>query len=146
MVAFKANLGLIEPFGDTDELPIFERFFLGGPQTVKGFRYRGLGPHDDGVPIGSTSQIWGTLEYGFPIFEQMLRGVVFLDYGSLQDPATSGMFGLKDMRYVVGLGARLNFPLMGGIPIPIGIYLGTPLKHQPEDETKFFLFSMGNFF
>lgn len=143
VVAFKANLGLIEPFGDTDELPIFERFFLGGPQTVKGFRYRGLGPHDDGVPIGSTSQIWGTLEYGFPIFEQMLRGVVFLDYGNLQELSD---FRFEEMRYVVGVGARLNFPLMGGIPIPIGIYLGTPLKHQPEDETKFFLFSIGNFF
>ena len=143
VVAFKANLGLIEPFGDTDELPIFERFFLGGPQTVKGFSYRGLGPHDQGVPIGSTSQIWGTLEYGFPIFEQMLRGVVFLDYGNLQELSD---FRFEEMRYVVGVGARLNFPLLGGIPIPIGLFLGTPLKHQPDDETKFFLFSIGNIF
>ena len=147
VVAFKANLGLIDSFGDED-IPIFERFFLGGPQSVKGFRYRGLGPHDEpsGIPIGSTSQAWGTLEYGFPISEQVLRGVVFLDYGSLQDPDTSGMFGLKDMRYVLGMGARINFPLLGGIPIPIGLFFGKPLKHQTGDEPKLFLFSIGNIF
>ena len=143
MVALKANLGLIEPFGDTDEIPIFERFFLGGPQNVKGFRYRGMGPHDNGIPIGATSQVWGTVEYGFPVFEQVLRGVVFLDYGNLQDPSD---FRFEDMRYVLGFGARLNFPLLGGIPIPIGLYFGTPIQREPQDETRFFLFSIGNLF
>ncbi len=143
VVALKANLGLIEPFGDTDEIPIFERFFLGGPQNVKGFRYRGMGPHDNGIPIGATSQVWGTVEYRFPLFEQLLRGVVFLDYGNLQDPSD---FRFEDMRYVLGFGARLNFPLLGGIPIPIGLYFGTPIHREPEDETKFFLFSIGNLF
>ena len=143
VVALKANLGLIEPFGDTDEIPIFERFFLGGPQNVKGFRYRGMGPHENSVPIGATSQVWGTVEYGFPVFEQLLRGVVFLDYGNLQDPSD---FRFEDMRYVLGFGARLNFPLLGGIPIPIGLYFGTPIHREPEDETKFFLFSIGNIF
>ncbi len=143
VVALKANLGLIEPFGDTDDIPIFERLFLGGPQNVKGFRYRGMGPHENGVPIGATGQIWGTVEYGFPVFEQVLRGVVFLDYGNLQDPSD---FRFEDMRYVLGFGARLNFPLLGGIPIPIGLYFGTPIQREPQDETRFFLFSIGNLF
>ena len=143
VVALKANLGLIEPFGDTDDIPIFERLFLGGPQNVKGFRYRGMGPHENGVPIGATGQVWGTVEYGFPVFEQVLRGVVFLDYGNLQDPSD---FRFEDMRYVLGFGARLNFPLLGGIPIPIGLYFGTPIHREPEDETKVFLFSIGNIF
>ena len=143
VVALKANLGLIEPFGDTDEIPIFERLFLGGPQNVKGFRYRGMGPHEGGVPIGATGQVWGTVEYGFPVFEQVLRGVVFLDYGNLQDPSD---FRFEDMRYVLGFGARLNFPLLGGIPIPIGLYFGTPIQREPQDETRFFLFSIGNIF
>jgi outer membrane protein insertion porin family len=144
VVALKANLGLIEPFGDTDEIPIFERLFLGGPQNVKGFRYRGMGPHDEsGVPIGATGQVWGTVEYGFPVFEQVLRGVVFLDYGNLQDASD---FRFEDMRYVLGFGARLNFPLLGGIPIPIGLYFGTPIQREPQDETRFFLFSIGNIF
>ena len=143
VVALKANLGLIEPFGDTDEIPIFERLFLGGPQNVKGFRYRGMGPHEGSVPIGATGQVWGTVEYGFPVFEQVLRGVVFLDYGNLQDPSD---FRFEDMRYVLGFGARLNFPLLGGIPIPIGLYFGTPIQREPQDETRFFLFSIGNIF
>ena len=143
VVALKANLGLIEPFGDTDEIPIFERLFLGGPQNVKGFRYRGMGPHESGVPIGATGQVWGTVEYGFPVFEQVLRGVVFLDYGNLQDASD---FRFEDMRYVLGFGARLNFPLLGGIPIPIGLYFGTPIQRAPQDETRFFLFSIGNIF
>ncbi len=143
VVALKANLGLIEPFGDTDEIPIFERLFLGGPQNVKGFRYRGMGPHENGIPTGATSQVWGTVEYGFPVFEQVLRGVVFLDYGNLQDPSD---FRFEDMRYVLGFGARLNFPLLGGMPIPIGLYFGTPIQREPQDETRFFLFSIGNLF
>ena len=143
VVALKANLGLIEPFGDTNDIPIFERLFLGGPQNVKGFRYRGMGPHENGVPIGATGQVWGTVEYGFPVFEQVLRGVVFLDYGNLQDPSD---FRFEDMRYVLGFGARLNFPLLGGIPIPIGLYFGTPIQKEPQDETRFFLFSIGNLF
>jgi len=143
VVALKANLGLIEPFGDTNDIPIFERLFLGGPQNVKGFRYRGMGPHENGVPIGATGQVWGTVEYGFPVFEQVLRGVVFLDYGNLQDPSD---FRFEDMRYVLGFGARLNFPLLGGIPIPIGLYFGTPIQREPQDETRFFLFSIGNLF
>lgn len=143
VIALKANFGVIEPFGDTDEIPIFERFFMGGPHTVKGFRHRGLGPHDNGEPIGATAQVWGTAEYSFPVFEQLLRGVAFFDYGNLQNMSD---FSLDKMRYVVGFGARLNFPLLGGAPIPIGLYFGTPLKRQPEDETRFFLFSLGYLF
>ena len=143
VIALKANVGVIEPFGDTDEIPIFERFFLGGPHTVKGFRHRGLGPHDNGEPIGATAQIWGTAEYSFPVFEQMLRGVAFFDYGNLQNMSD---FNFDKMRYVVGAGVRLNFPMLGGAPIPIGLYFGTPLKRQPEDETRFFLFSLGYLF
>ena len=143
VIALKANFGVIEPFGDTDEIPIFERFFMGGPHTVKGFRHRGLGPHENGEPIGATAQVWGTAEYSFPVFEQLLRGVAFFDYGNLQNMSD---FSLDKMRYVVGFGARLNFPLLGGAPIPIGLYFGTPLKRQPEDETRFFLFSLGYLF
>lgn len=143
VVALKASFGLIEPFGDTEEIPIFERFFLGGPHTVKGFRHRGLGPHDNGEPIGATAQVWGTVEYSFPVFEQLLRGVAFFDYGNLQNMRD---FQFDQMRYVVGAGARLNFPLLGGAPIPIGLFFGTPIKRQPEDETRFFLFSLGYLF
>lgn len=143
VIALKANFGVIEPFGDTEEIPIFERFFMGGPHTVKGFRHRGLGPHDNGEPIGATAQIWGTAEYSFPVFEQLLRGVAFFDYGNLQNLSD---FNMDKMRYVVGAGLRLNFPLLGGAPIPIGLYFGSPLKREPEDETRFFLFSLGHMF
>lgn len=149
VVAFKANLGLIEPFGDTDDIPIFERLFLGGPQNVKGFRYRGLGPHQGGVggvggvPVGGRSQLWGTLEYGFPIFERLVRGVVYLDYGNLQEGSN---FNLEEMRWVLGTGLRLNFPLLGGVPVPIGLYFGSPLKKEEYDESKVFLFAIGNLF
>ena len=53
---------------------------------------------------------------------------------------------MDKMRYVVGAGLRLNFPLLGGAPIPIGLYFGSPLKREPEDETRFFLFSLGHMF
>ena len=44
--------------------------------------------------------------------------MAFFDYGNLQNMSD---FSLDKMRYVVGFGARLNFPLLGGAPIPIGL-------------------------
>jgi outer membrane protein insertion porin family len=121
-------------------VPIFERFFLGGPFTVKGFRFRGLGPHENRDPIGGTAEFYGTLEYSFPLFQKLLRGVVFLDYGNLAPDISA--FTLGEMRYAAGVGLRINFPLLGR-PIPIGLYLGWPLRKEDDDRTRAFLFTVG---
>jgi outer membrane protein insertion porin family len=143
VITFRARYGWMRPFDESDTIPIFERFFLGGPQDVRGFRFRGVGPHENGEPVGGTSELWGTLEYSFPIFQKLLRGVAFLDYGNLDELSN---FRLETMRVAAGGGLRINFPFFGGYPLPIGLYFGHPIREEPEDESRLFLFSIGDAF
>jgi outer membrane protein insertion porin family len=140
VVSIVNRFGIIEPHSGADPIPIFERVFLGGANTVRGFDFRGLGPHDGNDPIGGTAWLWGNVEYSFPILLRFLRGVVFFDYANLSEDIDS--FDFSEMRYSVGGGLRLTFPLPGN-PIPIGLYLGFPIKKEDEDETKTFSFTIG---
>lgn len=141
IISLVNRVGAIEPHGSTDAIPIFERFFLGGSNTVRGFRFRGLGPHEGRDPIGGNGMLYGNLEYSFPIFLKIFRGVAFFDYGNISREVDDFSFG--DMRYSVGGGIRIQFPFLGGQPLPIGLYLGTPLKKEDEDRTRLFLFTIG---
>ncbi len=140
VIAVNSKMGLIEHRGDTTKIPIFERFFLGGPNTVRGFRFRGLGPHYFGDALGGTAAWYGNVEYIFPLFQKILRGVLFFDYGNLETDLQA--FDLDKMRYTVGAGVRINFPFLG-TPLPVGLYLGDAIKHEDFDRTRFFLFTIG---
>jgi outer membrane protein insertion porin family len=104
VISLTNRVGVIEPQHDGDDVPIFERFFLGGPNTVRGFRFRGLGPHENKDAIGGTGMVYGNLEYSFPLFQKVLRGVLFFDYGNLQSDSSDVSFA--EMRYVIGGSAR----------------------------------------
>ena len=140
-------IGIFTKFGimeghhnSVDRIPIFERFFLGGPNTVRGFRFRGLGPHFKKDALGGTAAWYGNFEYVFPIFQKFIRGVFFFDYGNLaKEPS---VFELDDMRYAVGGGLRMNFPFLGQ-PLPIGLYLGKALESEDFDRERTFLFTIG---
>ncbi len=140
VISLANRAGVIEPHASGESIPIFERFFLGGANTVRGFRFRGLGPHEGHDPIGGDAELWGNLEYSFPLFLKILRGVVFLDYGNLSK--TRDDFSFSEMRYAAGGGIRINFPFLG-TPLPIGLYLGVPLRKEDDDQTRFFLFTIG---
>ena len=142
VIALKNRFGWARPFDSGDTIPIFERFYLGGPQDVRGFRFRGLGPHQNNEPVGGTQQLWGNLEYSFPIYQKLLRGVVWFDYGNLAPVAS---FDLRETRFATGAGIRINFPFLGR-PLPIGLYFGSPLHKEPDDESRFFLFTIGDSF
>ena len=141
VIGMFSKFGVIEPHGNTESIPIFERFFLGGPYDVRGFRFRGLGPHFNGDAQGGTAAWYGNLEYVFPLFQKYLRGVLFLDYGNLS-PQTS-TFTLDEMRLTFGGGIRINFPFLGGAPLPIGFYLGDAFRHESSDRLQSFLFTIG---
>src|SRR5690606_36262402 len=62
--------------------PVFENFFAGGFATLRGFRFRGASPVSGGVRVGGECMMLGSTEYIFPITaDDMLRGVLFVDYG-----------------------------------------------------------------
>ncbi len=137
---FGIRAGLIQPFGptggsifinnDTDpktppvaggpELPIDERFFLGGSTSVRSFVERELGPYDprSKQPIGGESFTLINAEYQFPLFLADLKGAVFFDAGNLRPRADQ--IGFSDERYAIGAGIRYNLPI-GPLRIDYGV-------------------------
>ena len=140
VISLTNRLGWIEPIEDDESVPIFERFFLGGPNTVRGFQFREMGPHDGRDPVGGTAMLYGNLEYGFPLFQKVLRGVLFTDYGNLATELNDVDF--DETRLVLGGGLRVNFPFLGQ-PLPIGLYLGKAVKKESADRERLFLFTIG---
>ena len=131
-------------------LPLFERYFLGGINSIRGFQDRSLGPrqpacnrdesgqctnHGSDVIGGDTAAVMN-VELLFPIMEQYgLRGVTFFDMGNA---FTSGInFG--DMRRSVGAGVRWMSPFG-----PLRVELGFPLNKKSGDETSVLGFSIGS--
>jgi outer membrane protein insertion porin family len=86
------RLGAVGAFGDSDGVPIYERFFAGGADSVRGYKERGLGPKDPATndPLGGEAMIVASAAYTFPVIE-FLKGAVFFDAGNVWEK--EGDFG-----------------------------------------------------
>lgn len=128
--------------GDTgaiyNDAPFFERFYAGGFGSVRGFRFRGISPRDglDEDAVGGDFMITGSASLGFPIYDRTLRGVVFTDFGSVDDD-----YEFDTIRVSAGFGIRLTFDALGGIPFAFD--LAWPLNDSEEDDLQVFSFSLG---
>lgn len=157
------GLGLAERASGEKDLPIFERYFLGGMNSVRGFAERSLGPTEpscrkvrrngvvvtnpDGTPkltchadvIGGDQAAVLNAEFMFPLIERYgLRGTAFFDMGQAF-AASDGGFNFSDLRRSVGVGARWMSPFG-----PLRLELGFPLNKKSSDETSILGFSFGN--
>ncbi|HEY7317808.1 MAG TPA: outer membrane protein assembly factor BamA [Candidatus Binatia bacterium] len=120
------------------DLPLFERYFPGGINSVRGFADRSLGPKENGDVVGGDKQAIMNVELLFPIAEQYgLRGVAFFDVG--QAFASYQNISWGDFRRSVGFGARWVSPFG-----PLRVELGFPLNKKPGDDTSVLGFSAGN--
>lgn len=105
---------VVEPYGSTDRVPIFDRLFLGGGRSIRAFAYREVGPKDeDGEPIGGQTAAYGTAEYSIPVVE-LVRFAVFYDIGMVWADAYDFDFGNLNSGW--GVGIRLDFR---GFPIQL---------------------------
>ena len=140
-IAFGARAGIIHSLtesGPTEAtaIPIDERFFNGGSDTVRSFLERELGPRDNkGHPTGGEFFTVFNIEYTFPIFGE-LQGALFTDAGNLLP--TSEEPGLDDMRYAVGVGLRYKLPVG-----PIRLDYGVNPDPRPDEHSGAFHFSFG---
>jgi outer membrane protein insertion porin family len=140
-IAFGARAGIIHSLtvsgsAEATAIPIDERFFIGGSDTVRSFGYRDLGPHDPkGHPIGGEFFTVFNIEYTFPIFGE-LQGALFTDAGNLLP--TSEEPGLDDMRYAVGVGLRYKLPVG-----PIRLDYGVNPDPRADEDFGAFHFSFG---
>jgi outer membrane protein insertion porin family len=108
-------------FGWSDApLPVFERFYLGGPNSIRSFKARRISPVDDaGTRIGGTSEVLGNAEYIVPL-PYNLRVAGFFDIGNVYGFKTK--FDITDTREAVGAGVRWQSPF-GPIRVDYGINL-----------------------
>jgi outer membrane protein insertion porin family len=116
------------PFVDpvkVDDVPIFDRYFLGGANTLRGFSFRAVGPRDvTGEPIGGNTFANATAEYTVPIVER-IRAAVFFDIGEVEKDSYA--FTFNDLKSDAGVGVRLNLPIG-----PLRLDYGYPIQTDKE--------------
>ncbi|RPH38932.1 MAG: hypothetical protein EHM91_13120, partial [Planctomycetota bacterium] len=110
-----------------------------GRDRPRGFDFRGMGPHDQGDPVGGDALVLGTIEYSYPIFVEFLRGAFFYDIANL----VPDIYDLQDTKWrnVVGFGIRFFIPQLGNIPVKLDF--GFPLTKRREDERQTVTFDIG---
>ena len=115
----RGKVGFIEPYGGK-RTPIYEKFFVGGLSTVRGFEYGTAGPTDQNKdPLGGEKMAVFTSELVFPLAREIgLRGAVFFDIGKGFDRLSE----LTPLRKGAGVGIRWFSPF-GPIHIDIGFNL-----------------------
>ena len=140
VLRLRGEYGTMEEFGDSTHIPIFERFFLGGRTSVRGYDYHAIGPLDEtGEPLGGKSSALLSAEYTFPIYQDILRGATFYDTGQVW--SDSYELNLDDLQAGWGVGLRIIIPQLG---IPVNLDYSWPLDAGPfDDEGGRFDFSLG---
>jgi outer membrane protein insertion porin family len=129
--SLRGGTGVVDNYGSSDEVPIFDRFFIGGSRTVRGFDYRTVGPrysYADPItgkivqtdePEGGKTMAFGSAEFTYPIFDRV-RGAVFADAGI--DNQNFFDYSFSDVQVGVGFGFRLDLPIG-----PLRFDLGFPI-------------------
>ncbi|HEX4263387.1 MAG TPA: outer membrane protein assembly factor BamA [Verrucomicrobiae bacterium] len=130
--------GVADSYGSTGDVPFYDRYFLGGPNSLRGFRFRSVAPRESPLfpaegasrePIGGDTYWFGWAEYSLPIIQSPkengvgLRFAMFYDIGSVMlSPYT---YNFTDYLDNWGLGIRLNLPIG-----PLRLDYGIPLHHD----------------
>lgn len=120
---------------------ISDRFFIGGPESLRGFDSYGVGPRakDQDSSLGGNIYYTGTTEIKFPLGiakELGLFGSAFLDVGSLykiDNEDSSKVWDSKKLRSSYGFGMGFTTP-MG----PIRIHYAIPIRKTSFDKPKYF--------
>ncbi len=132
-------------YGDED-LPAFERYYMGGPSSLRGYTIKNIGPKDgSGNPIGGNQSLLLNAEVIYP-FKKSLKAFMFYDRGQLYGggddiSTTSTTWDLADMRSSVGAGFRFVSPFG-----PLTFAYGIKLDQATGEESGEFHFSAGNSF
>jgi outer membrane protein insertion porin family len=119
------------------EVPLFERFFLGGPYSVRGFQSRSLSPADPntGELVGGNKELIANLEYLFPLVAEIgFKGVLFFDVGNAWAQG-SWPFNDQGVWASYGVGVRWYSP-MGPLRFEVGWNLDRP-EGQPKRVMEF---------
>ena len=141
-----ASVGVVNDHDGSGKVPLFDRNFLGGQNTLRGYRFRQVGPRDNlNEPIGGRTFWFGSAEYSIPIIKSV-RVAAFYDvgmvyqqpfsfnssYGFRDNSAVPGAPGFGDSGFYndnVGIGFRLNLPIG-----PLRLDYGFPLNGDGSND------------
>lgn len=144
---FRTDIAYGSGYGDTEELPFFERFYAGGLRTVRGFDSNSLGPRSliTGDPIGGDLRTVASAEVIFPVpfIEKppsSVRLSAFYDIGNVFLTDLGG-FDAAELRSSVGI----SFVWLAPIG-PLRFSWARTVEDQPGDDKQSFQFSIGSFF
>lgn len=126
----KGSLGWVNEYSNTNSVPIYERFFAGGAETVRGYKERGIGPRDPNTddPIGGEAMMLGGVELTYPLFKNF-KVACFYDVGNVW--AESDDLGNGNFKSGIGAGVRVNTPVG-----PVKVDFGYPLNQAHPGEKK----------
>jgi outer membrane protein insertion porin family len=123
-----SRLGSVAPYGGSADVPFYDRFYLGGPDTLRGFDHRDVSPRDDddeSESIGGNTYGMVSFEYSFRIAEP-LGLVVFYDWGFVNE----GEYDFNPSNYADNWGVGARIIMMGS---PLKLDLGIPIT-SPEGQ------------
>jgi outer membrane protein insertion porin family len=123
---------------DNGYLPIYERLYLGGLSTLRGFRSRSISPRNkEGKLRGGEIYFTNSIEASIPLVERLkMRASGFIDYGMIGDKKLT-----EETRASAGVALEWNSPLG-----PIALIYAKPIKSETWDETSKFEFTIGRQF
>lgn len=122
VLELKGSAGWVNEYANSDRVPIYERFFAGGANTIRGYKERSIGPRDLNTsdPIGGEAVIVGNAELTYPLF-QNFKIATFYDVGNVWEQSSD--IGNGDFKSAVGVGTRIKTPIG-----PVKIDFGYPLN------------------
>nr|MDA3793495.1 outer membrane protein assembly factor BamA [Elusimicrobiota bacterium] len=135
--------GLVSPYSDTSQVPVYERFDVGGAESVRGYESWG----DIGAPEGGNYKLTMNAEIKFPIFSEqgqtILQGAFFYDVGSTwryfnSINLESGL-GTSNLKRGMGMGIRFKTRAF-----PIRLDWGYGIDKRPKDWSWYF--TLGDIF
>jgi outer membrane protein insertion porin family len=139
----RGDVGYAGGVGDRP-LPFFKAYFVGGPDSVRGYEAFSLGPRDiNGNAIGGRTKLVGSAEFLFPMpgatRDQSLRLAAFIDGGQVYGQGQK--IELGELRYSTGVALSWLSPFG-----PLRLSFGFPLNRKPGDEVQRLQFTFGTGF
>lgn len=135
----KEEYAYTDAYGDSDEVPILDRLYAGGANTLRGFEERSVGPKDENdEAIGGNTRLLFSSEIIFPV-QKSIRLITFFDAGNVY--GLDDDIDFSDLRKSVGVGFRLS--------TPFGLFRldwGYKLDREEGESKDEFHFSIGNTF
>jgi outer membrane protein assembly factor BamA len=146
-IAFRANFGMAIPYWNSSVIPYDKRYFIGGSNSLRGWRPRGIGPGNTPKSSGSIIDRSGELlieanvEYRFTLVKNFIESAIFLDAGNIWNLSKEGSangYGviqketfLTEVACNTGIGFRFDLSLF-----LFRVDLGLPIRDPSKDFDK----------